>query len=216
MTASKRADVALRALDGKAAPPKLGADLEHLGGFPGAAKKDFWNALGPSLDEPINQEAEHALEAYCQRHGLDDVILAKVISASRFLIRESARRALSEGDVEADIRALVGDRKDIVQSLASGYRAGLAHLTKGFAARSVAAHGGVLRQVDWRLERVIASNEARHLDFPIAFMALTTDGPKGARSTSLQLDMPSVLKLKQACEGILESADRLAGPKKGR
>jgi hypothetical protein len=185
----------LRALGGKPAPLGLASDLERLGSFPPEALRDFWNALGPSLDEPITQEAEQALDAYCTRHALSDSDLAMVISSARFLVREAARRELSLADLKADLSDLVG------------YRVGLAHLSRGQAARSVTTHGRVIKQIDWRLERVIASNEASALDVLIARLTLATDGPDGATSTSLQLDMPTVLKLRATCDEILARAD---------
>lgn len=210
MTASAKADVLLRALGGKPAPAKLAADLERLAKFSPTAQNDFWNALGPSLDEPITTEAEQALEAYCQKHALDDAALAKVISAARFLVREAARSHLAPADFEADLEALVGDRKEVVQPLLQGYRVALTHLGRAYAAKTVAAHGGVVGAIDWRLERVVASSEARVLDVTVARMTLTTEGPEGPKALSLQLDMAAVERLRAACEGILEAGARVA------
>ncbi len=204
---AKGDSAALRALGGKLAPPKLGPDLRKLRDFSSEAKREIWNALGPSLDEPMTAAAEVALSEYCRRHALDDVVLAAVISAARFLVRESARQRLSQSDFEDDVRDLSKD-SGVVQALGVGYRKALAHLSAGFAARSVAAHGRVLRQIDWRLERVVASSEARVLDVPVARITLTTDGPEGVSSVSLQLDLTTVQKLREACEAIEANAPR--------
>ncbi len=214
MSDSRRAEgLALAALGGEAAPAKLAEDLGHFARFSPEARRRFWSALGPSLDEPITKEAERALDAYCAEFALDEDALAQVVSAARFLVREASRRRLSQADLEADLRALVGDEPGIVGALAAGYKRALVHLSQGYAARSVVAHGRILKQIDWRLERIVASNEARVLDVPIGRMTLTTDGPEGIRSVSLQLDMATVRKLRDACEAI-EAAATGGGAKK--
>ena len=80
----------------------------------------LWSVLAPSLPDPLPDEAEQALDAFCSRYSVDSEHLGRVVRAARFVVRAAALRGLDERDLAADLAALTPD-PDAVTTLVGGY-----------------------------------------------------------------------------------------------
>src|SRR6185312_1659153 len=99
MTAAPR----LRCLGGRELPPEVGADLAVLPMLPLAARRQLYRVLGPCLAEPIPSAIGAKIDEFCRELDVDPEALARVIRASRFVLREASLADLGEADLAADL-----------------------------------------------------------------------------------------------------------------
>src|SRR5688572_6304750 len=105
-------EITLACLGGAPAPPELAADLQALAELPEVARQSMWRALEPILPDPVPQSATALLESIAAELSVSPRELARVASAMRALYRFATKADLSPADLEADVRALSGDRAD--------------------------------------------------------------------------------------------------------
>jgi hypothetical protein len=171
--------------------------------LPPAAKRQLWQALGPSLTEPVPPEVERLLDAFCARHGVSDVDLATALKACRFLLREASRADLDAAAFAADVDALSGGSEEIRTILLAGYEAAKSVLRREILRNSILDHGRLLAGVDWRLDRVLASEHGSNIGASVA--VLTLRYREGDRQERLTLHvLPETLReLRDACDKLL-------------
>jgi hypothetical protein len=164
----------LHSLGGGAPPPGLGADLRRILDLPEAAQQHLWEVLAPSLAAPVSDEVEARFAAFCQHHEIPADVFERVIKASRFLLRAAASIDLGRALFTDDLRRLVGesDAPRVQRVLLAGYDLAKAHVRRGLVRRTLAEHGKVVEGVDWRIERLIASNHGDHFDVPMTSVTL--------------------------------------------
>jgi hypothetical protein len=182
-------------------PTELGADLRRLVQLPQGAQSSLWDALGPSLAESIGDELSPVLDAFCKRHEVDADLLARVLQACRFLIRAAVRHGLDRQAFADDVTRLGGpDAPRLLALLLPGYEGAKRFVRHGLAKRTLAAHGKLVEAVEWRIERVLASNHGDDLDQPL--VSLTFRYREGERADQVTLvltpDLMSDLALAHA------------------
>lgn len=192
----------LHCLDGGLAPPELAADLSRLQRLPAPAQGRFWDALGPSLREPMPRAVEERLEAFCQQLGADPDDLAPLLRACRFLLRAAAHLDLPRARFAEDLAALTDDAATR-EILLAGYEKATAVLRREILESTLAEHGQHLVGVDWRLDTINASQHGRSLASPVG--VLTLRYRQGNREERLTLQaLPDVLQqLQRACAELL-------------
>lgn len=182
MTAS--AEVGLRCLGGAAAPPELRADLARIRGLSEQARAHFWEALGPSLAEPVPPELERRLDVFCAEHRAEPDDLARAIKACRSLLRGAAKHGVDPRGFVADLEAMATDA-ETAELLAAGFERAVMSLRRDAARRALAGHGSVLTAVDWRIDRVLDTKEARGLGVEVAIVTLRYRDATGEKTLTL-------------------------------
>lgn len=201
----------LESLGGAAAPHDLAADLACLSRMPRAAQSAFWRVLGPSLEQPVAESVEQALESFAQEHELERAELARAIRGLRFLIREAARRNIDAATFLADLDRVTGADETVHRIAEAGYDRARAHLRTQFASRAVRLQGDALLGVDWRLDRVLASAEAEPVDVDVALFAFHLESSDGVKRTvHFQADVSRVRSLRAICDAIEAASKRKA------
>jgi hypothetical protein len=202
--------VPLFCLDGEKAPEAIVADLRLLATLPEAARARFWDALGPTLAEPVPESAESILDAFARTHNVHPNVLGRALKASRFLIRESAARGLDRSRFEEDIVKLCGGAMSpeaalIGPILLSRYEAARASLGAAAFRETVADHGYALRSVEWRVDSVLASSRGDTGAARIAVLTLGYgQGPEDEHLT-LHVTPDKLEELRRACERMLRA-----------
>jgi hypothetical protein len=175
------APITLQCLAGRSPPPELAGDLGRLARLPARAQGRLWDALGPSLREPMPREVEARLSAFCQQLGADPDELAPLLRACRFLLREAARLDLPRARFAEDLAALGAD----------------AHTAEILLAGYEKAKGVIRLEI---LESTLnASQHGSALSAPVAVLTLRYQEGKEERRLTLQA-LPGVLEqLERAC-----------------
>jgi hypothetical protein len=177
-------------------------DIGRLAALPPGARERLWEALGPSLSEPLPAPVEAVLDGFCQRHEVAGNELARVLKACRFLVREASRVDLPRAGFAADLAAL-GAGAEVQRVLLAGYERGKAVVRGELLHAALAAHGKVLVGVDWRVDTVAASAGGAKLQAPVVMLTLRyEDGGRQERIT-LQAVPEALQELRRVCDQLL-------------
>lgn len=193
----------LACLEGAPAPPEMAADLRRLLTLPEAAQRRFWEALGPSLPEPIPAGVEQRLTDFCRRFEVPDAELARSLKACRHLLRAAAARDLDRSRLAEDVARLVGeaDAPRIQALLLAGHDAARALLRAEIAQRTLADHDDLVTAIDHRVERIVSSTHGDHLD--LALLSVTFRKARDERVT-VRLAREQIEELRRACDRALK------------
>jgi hypothetical protein len=143
--------------------------------------------------------ADALLDAFCVEHGVAPDDLGRALKAARFLVREASRRNVDLEGFAEDLALLSSDGA-LARVLLRGFEAGRAQVRREALARTIANHGRVLRDVEWRVDVIAASTQGDALRAPVAFLTLRYEEDGEQKVITLQA-LPDVLqKLEAACQ----------------
>ena len=196
-------DLRLKSLRGATPPPDLRADLGLFARLPEAARARFWEALGPSLGEPIPSAVEGLLDGFCAATRADAGLLSRVLKAARFLVREAARRNVAPTDFTADLEALLPSDARSVASLGAGYERARALVRRELAELAILQHGKLLVGVDWRIDTIGTSNGAAELRQPVVMLTLTYREGERTERVTVQALPDTIAALGEMARGVL-------------
>jgi hypothetical protein len=164
--------VKLHALGDAPIPPTLRDDLARIAELPAPAMQRFWEALGPSLADPLPPEIEAKLDAFSRDHGAPPAELARAIRGARFLVREAVRRGIPASAFAADLKALLPEHERVERVLVGGYGKAREVLGDQALARALADHGRVADSIAWRVDEVAASHRGEAVAGRVATVTL--------------------------------------------
>lgn len=193
----------LHALDGEPAPAELGPALRRLLELPEPLRDKIGDLLLPNLEAMPEDQLDSRIARLCRRIELDPEQVGPGVKAAVFLFRQAAVFNVDEGDLEQDLAALGGAGGALGQMLLPVYAEVVHELRREIALTTIAAHGKVLTNVEWRMDTIGSSSRGRHLNIPVALVTLHfQDGTKSDRIT-LQMMPDAVGGLQQVCEHLL-------------
>ncbi|WP_437519917.1 hypothetical protein WME79_25450 [Sorangium sp. So ce726] len=195
----------LRCLGGAPPPPELAVDLRRLLELPEGARQRLWEALGPSLPEPVPAAVERLLDAFCRRHEVASDALARVLKACRFLIREASKVDLDRAALAADVAALAPgqDAEEIQAVLLAGYDQARALVRREIVRGALLDHGKLLTGIDWRIDTIATANRGAKIAAPVVVLTLSyQEGDLRSRIT-LQATPETLSELQQLCAQLL-------------
>ncbi|MFO0614375.1 MAG: hypothetical protein U0414_17440 [Polyangiaceae bacterium] len=179
-------------------PPTLADDLAAIAGLPPTAVQAFWEALGPSLKEPLPPEIEGTLDKFSRDHGAPPGDLARAIRGARFLVREAVRRGLGAAALESDLKALLPDREPVVRLLLAGSAKARAVLTEAALGKALLDHGNVADSIAWRADDVSSSHRGEILGARVAVVTMRLRTPAGTEElVTFQLTQQHAKTLKE-------------------
>lgn len=196
--------ITLLCTGGTPPPPEVAQDLQELANLPAAAKEHFWDALGPSLRQPLPDSLDRTLDRFCEQYDVPGGKLSRVIKACRFLLRQAAARDLDEAKLREDIGTLAGEQADEVGPiLAAGYEQAKGEICVEFIRGSIADHGKLLVGLDWRIDAMVASQRAMSLKAPVALLTLHFREGERTERITLQALPDTLRQLREACDRML-------------
>ncbi len=180
------------------APALVGA-LQALRALPDGAARDIWAVLGPMLDAPGSQEATGRFRNFCRVHELVPAIAGAMFEQLRSLVLRAAAAGVKPAALAADLAALDRDLPDggAGRVLIEGYRKALPVLRRRIVTETLADHGAVLTGIDWRLDRVAASNHGAAIDVSVLLVTLRYRENGRDERLSLQLTPDGIRQLKE-------------------
>lgn len=195
----------LACLGGRPAPPEMAGDLRLLADLPEAAQRRLWEALGPSLPEPIPAPVEQRLTDFCRRYEVDDAALARALKAARHLLRAAAAADLDRARLAADVALLAGEAAaPLVQALLlAGWDAARALLRAEIVQKTLADHDDLVTRVDHRVEQILSSSHGRNLG--VRLLSVTFRAARAGREerVTVRLAPDQIEELRRACEAAL-------------
>jgi hypothetical protein len=201
----------LSVLRGRPAPKEVVGDLSLLLQLPPAAREHLWDALAPSLREPVTRQAEAALDHFCSVHRVDADVLASAVRASRFLLRAANDVGATKQELAGDLATLCAASPEIAELLLARFDAAMALLAEEALDAALVDHGRVLVDVDWRVDAVRASSRGGTGAGAVAlFTFRVKDGDDESRVT-VQVRPEVAKKLRWVCDRVLQEAATLAG-----
>lgn len=196
----------LACLGGAPPPPEMAADLRLLGELPEGAQRRLWEALGPSLPEPVPAAVEARLTDFCKRHDVGDEVLARSLKAARHLVRCAAALDLDRAGLAEDVTRLVGEAAAprIQAMLLAGYDAARALVRSEIVHRTLADHEAIVTRVDHRVEQIVSSSHGKNLG--LRLLAVTFRAARGGveERVTVRLAPEQIDELRRACEAALE------------
>jgi hypothetical protein len=193
----------LHCLGGGEPPPSLSGDLRALSQLSPIARARLWDALGPSLAEPVPSAVEALLDEFCHKYDVPGELLARVLKACRFLLREASRLDLPRAAFAEDLSAIAGDSKDVSAFLLSGYEKAKAFVRREIVHSALVEHGKLLVGIDWRLDTINASARGSKLQIPTVLLTLRyREGSREERLT-LHATLDVIKGLKQLWSEII-------------
>lgn len=197
---------ALACLGGQPAPPEMTADLRLLADLPEPAQRRIWEALGPSLQEPIPASVEQRLTDFCRRFEIEDAALARALKAARHLVRAAAASDLDRARLAEDIALLAGEplAPRIQAILLAGYDAAKALIRSEIAQRTLADHDGVVTRLDHRVEQIVASSRGENLGLRLLAITFRTGRGEREERVTVRLAPDQIEELRRACERALK------------
>jgi hypothetical protein len=192
----------LRCLAGGEAPPGLSRDIEGVAALAPAAKQRFWEALGPSLSEPLPSSVEGILDDFCRRHEAPGAGLASALKGCRFLIREASKVDLPRAALAEDLDAL-GIGADARAILLGGYDKAKAFVRAEILRGALVGHGKLLLRADYRVDNIVAASDGARFSAPIALVTLAYQEGQRRDQITLQMTPDALRELKKMCEEII-------------
>lgn len=195
----------LNCLRGNAAPDDLIKEFATLADLKASARDAFWQVLTQYLQPEFDAAAERTVTSFCGQHEVSIDDLAPAIRSSRVIFQQAARRNLNSEAFEADIRGLVdADAAEILVPLLVPWYAELApQLRRGLAQQTIADHGKLLLESNWRLDRITSSNRCDELDVPVAVVTLRYRQGTETQQITLQLLPDELNQLRDAASEML-------------
>lgn len=195
----------LRSLGGQPPPPELAADLRRLLELPEGARRRLWEALGPSLGEPVPAAVERHLDEFCRRHEVGSEALARVLKACRFLVREASKLDLDRAALATDLAVLVPveEAEEIQAIVLAGYDQARAVVRREIVRGALLDHGKLLTGVDWRIDTIAAASRGAKIAAPVVLLTLSYQEGEARSRITLQATPDALRDLQRLCAQIL-------------
>lgn len=201
----------LQCLGGAGAPDELRADLRRLADFPDDAREQIWDVLGLALNERLPPDIDARGMAFSEAHDIPPQDVASVLRAYRMLLRNAFLQGAPPKALADDLELVGGESargEKLRASILPGYPAAKALLEQEASGGAIADHGATLVDVDWRLDRVVASTRGDANDALVAMLTFTLHDGAESRRVTVQA-LPDVLeRLEVACSRIRAAASK--------
>ena len=189
------------------APPELQDDLAALVALPEVIKRDWLSVLVPYLrDGKPTEREQKMLGDLCEGILADpQASLARPIRGSRFIITESARAGSDESCFVDDLCSAGGEANlpELIAILKPCYLKAGPLMRRSIAAQSVAEHGKLVQDSNWRIDSILSSEHGDGLNLPVAVLTFRyQEGERHDRIT-LHLLPDQLAKLKKASDRMI-------------
>lgn len=192
----------LHCLDGKPAPAEFGPALRRLLELPAELRAQLDELLLPNLEAMPEDQLDNRIARLCRRLELTPEQVGPGIKASVFLFRQAAVFNVQPDELRQDLLAL-GSGEPLVEALLPVFEKVLPELRREIAMTTIAAHGKVLTNVEWRMDTVGSSSRGRGINIPVALVTLHFQDGAKTEHVTLQMMPDAVGGLRDVCNHLL-------------
>ena len=157
--------------------------------------------------DPLPNTLEARLDAFCTTHSVNGDTIARALKGCRFLVWQASTREVPRERFAEDLASL-SPSGDLANVLLSGYEAAKLQVCNELLRGTLLDHGNVLDGVDWRVDRVTASNRSGILRATVGVITLRYRAGGRDERLSVQLVPEALRELHLACEQLAEAAKR--------
>jgi len=197
---TQTSEMKLNCCQGNPAPSYVVEGWKRFIRFPEAARNNFLSLLAPAMIEPADPQNRERIMTFSNGHGLgeDDVVAA--MRSCDFLLRQASILDLNADAFEQDLADLSGGDPQVAGPVLANYNAAKADLRQQIIRETLTDHGKVLVGLDWRVDKVTASDRGVQLNADVVFLTMRyREGNKVERIT-LQLTPEAVKELRLFCD----------------
>jgi len=152
-----------------------------------------------SVADVHEEELGQAVTGFSGRYGLDVDAVVKAIQACQFLLRQAAILDLDAGSFASDLRELSGEETGPLRLLLTRYGPIKAQIRERLLLQTLMDHGKVLVGLDWRVDRVSASNRLNGPASDVVLLTLELQSTAGQERVNIQLPSRSLKLLQEFC-----------------
>ncbi|UCE34444.1 MAG: hypothetical protein JSV55_10800 [Deltaproteobacteria bacterium] len=193
---TKPTDIKLNCCQGRPVPVPVVEGWRQFLQLPEQARKGFWDVLFRALLEPANPANKQRIEAFSREHGLEEENVVSAMRGCDLLLRQACALDMDTASFRQDLVALSEEDEQSAEFILSQYDEAKTDLRKFIIQESLADHGKVLVGIDWRVDKVTASDRGAKLNTTVVLLTLRyRDGTRLERIT-LQLTPDAIRELK--------------------
>jgi hypothetical protein len=191
--------IALHCFGGQPAPAIVAEGWRRLAAFPAEAREPFWLLLASMLLQPAGPGHQNHIAMLGRQHGIaPDALLAAIRCCER-LLRQAAALDLSEAQFRQDLEAL-GGPAELAAFILARFPETRHLLRRQILMDSLAAHGKVMTDLEWRLDQVLHSSKGNRLGAEIVLLTLHYQEGRSAGAVTLQLTREAAQLLRRFCD----------------
>lgn len=195
-TSEKQQPPALHCCQGEPAPDGVVEGWAHLLSLRTSAQQAFVELLTTSIVEPDERALEAMLARFCESHDIEPGAVLGALTACQFLLQRSAALDLEAHLFMDDLQKLSPDDAGGLRLIASRYLPLKQRIREHLLEQSLADHGRVLVDLDWRVDHVTSTDRAVNLDTPVVFLTLRLRDAERDERVTMQLTARSIRMLR--------------------
>jgi len=165
--------------------------------FPKEARIELWKLVVDALAQTSADQSEQRLHALCAIHDLspDDVVEAGL--SAQFLLGHAVAAGLSAERFGEDLAALSGASDRNHEDIVSRFDSIRSELESLELYRNLTIHGKVLKDLEWRIDRIVSSSRGFRAGADVVFLTLVYDEAGDPGRITLQLGRAELAKLRE-------------------
>ena len=155
--------------------------------LPPDAQVGIWKIVVDAIAHPEDDRSEERVQALC---GVFDLELGNVVQAAlsaQFMLANSCATGLDQKAFQEDLVVLSDGEHTGIEIIASRYETVRSELQNLELFRTLAAHDKVLKDVSWRMDKVVSSNRGYHAEADVIFLTLEYQEGTDTSRITLQL-----------------------------
>jgi len=184
---------------GQPAPPPVQEGWETLLTLPSSTLQTFAELLMASIADVDEEALGQAVTGFSGRHGLDTDAVVASIRACQYLLRQAAVLDLDAATFASDLQQLSGEQTGPLRVLVARYGPLKAQIRERLLLQTLMDHGKVLVGLDWRVDRVSASNRLSGPASDVVLLTLELQSTAGTERVNIQLPAQSLNLLQEFC-----------------
>jgi hypothetical protein len=204
-TSEKATPPALHCCQGEPAPDGVVQGWNALRAMRTSAQQAFVELLTTSIVEPDERVLEGMLAAFCDAHDVEPGTVLAALKASQFLLQRSAALDLDPELFTDDLQKLSSGDTAGLRLVASRYLPLKQRIREHLLEQSLADHGSVLVDLDWRVDHIASIGRAVNLNKPVVFLTLQLRDAEKSERITVQLTPRSIRLLRQFSQRFSES-----------
>jgi len=202
MTAAESS--ALFCLGGRPAPPDARFDVAEMALLPPKAREVFWPLLERALPETPDAKLDEHVGRFALAHDAPPARVARVLRICRLLLREAARRGVTEDQFGLDLTLLDPDgSRAIHEVILPRYGDVQVALRRELLYAALTDHGDLLTRVDWRVDVMKQSQRGSELASPVVWVTFHYARGQHKDRVTLQVLPDMIEELQRMCTEVL-------------
>lgn len=197
--ATSEPSIALHCFGAQPAPTIVAEGWRRLAAFPPAAREPFYLLLASILLQPASPGHQNHIAMLGQQHGIAPDDLLAAIRCCELLLKQAAALDLNEAQFRQDLEAL-GGPAELSDFILARFPETRHLLRRQILMDSLAAHGKVMTDLEWRLDQVLHSSKGNRLGTEIVLLTLHYQEGRTPGAVTLQLTRETAQLLRRFCD----------------